>query len=198
MWPQVRQCCRWLDERQRKIEYTTEPLLLTEHPSMMNATTYFLTNSFSSISCSLSTNTAGLHTVRLRSHVPVFDRPGESTTWNFKTSPVLTGRSNDKERCDQAVVHAQWSAMDRNSVIALFLLYRRRKRRRNRLHWVHPIIQKREEFGAFTHYLVHYEMTQTSFLIIFECLYHLSTRFIAVWRTVFSVVTVKWGTAFNL
>jgi hypothetical protein len=38
--------------------------------------------------------------------------------------------------------------MDRNSVIALFLLYRR-KRRRNRLHWVHPIIQKREEFGAF-------------------------------------------------
>ena len=39
--------------------------------------------------------------------------------------------------------------MDRNSIIALFLLYRRRKRRRNRLHWVHPIIQKREEFGAF-------------------------------------------------
>ena len=39
--------------------------------------------------------------------------------------------------------------MDRNSVIALFLLYRRRKRRRNRLHWVHPIIQKREEFDSF-------------------------------------------------
>ena len=39
--------------------------------------------------------------------------------------------------------------MDRNSIIALYLLYRRRKRRRNRLHWVHPIIQKREEFGAF-------------------------------------------------
>jgi len=39
--------------------------------------------------------------------------------------------------------------MDRNSIIALFFLYRRRKRRRNRLHWVHPIIQKREEFGAF-------------------------------------------------
>jgi hypothetical protein len=39
--------------------------------------------------------------------------------------------------------------MDRNSVIALFLLYRRRKRRRNWLHGVHPIIQKREEFGAF-------------------------------------------------
>ena len=39
--------------------------------------------------------------------------------------------------------------MDRNSITALFLLYCRRKRRRNRLHWVHPIIQKREEFGAF-------------------------------------------------
>ena len=38
--------------------------------------------------------------------------------------------------------------MDRNSVIALYLLYRRRKRRRNRLHCVHPVIQKREEFGA--------------------------------------------------
>ena len=40
-------------------------------------------------------------------------------------------------------------AVDRNSIIALFLLYRRRKRRHNRLHWDHPIIQKREEFGAF-------------------------------------------------
>jgi hypothetical protein len=36
--------------------------------------------------------------------------------------------------------------MDRNSIIALFLY--RRKRRRNRLHWVHSIIQKREELGA--------------------------------------------------
>jgi len=39
--------------------------------------------------------------------------------------------------------------MDCNAIIALYLLYRRRKRRRNRLHWVHPIIQKREEFVAF-------------------------------------------------
>jgi hypothetical protein len=39
--------------------------------------------------------------------------------------------------------------MDRNSMIALFLLYRRRKRRRSRLHWVHSVIQKRKEFGAF-------------------------------------------------
>jgi len=50
--------------------------------------------------------------LRPRSHVPVFDRPvadrtGESTTCNFKTSPVLTGRSNDQERCDKAVVRAQ-------------------------------------------------------------------------------------------
>jgi len=37
--------------------------------------------------------------------------------------------------------------MDRNSIIALYLSYRHRKR--NRLHWVHPIIQKREELGAF-------------------------------------------------
>ena len=39
--------------------------------------------------------------------------------------------------------------MDRNSIIALFWLCRRRKCRRDRLHWVHPIIKKREEFGAF-------------------------------------------------
>ena len=40
--------------------------------------------------------------------------------------------------------------MDRNSVIALFLLYRRRERRRNRLHWVQPEFKKKEEeFGAF-------------------------------------------------
>jgi len=38
--------------------------------------------------------------------------------------------------------------MDRYSIIALFL-YRRRKRRRDRLLWVHPITKKREEFGAF-------------------------------------------------
>jgi hypothetical protein len=87
------------------------------------------------------------------SHVPGFDRPGanrtgESTTWDFKTSPVLTGRSDDEERCDQAVVHAQWSAMGRNSIIALFL-YRRRKRWRSRLYWFHTINKKKEEFGAF-------------------------------------------------
>jgi len=38
--------------------------------------------------------------VRPRSHAPVFarpgnNRPGESTTWSFKTSPVLIGRSNE-------------------------------------------------------------------------------------------------------
>ena len=50
--------------------------------------------------------------LRPRSYVPVFDRPGadrtgECTTWNFETSPVLTGRLNDEVRCDQAVVRAQ-------------------------------------------------------------------------------------------
>jgi len=45
--------------------------------------------------------------------------------------------------------------MDRNSIIALFLLYRRRKRRRNGLHWIQPIIIKnRDEFGAFAHYWI--------------------------------------------
>ena len=72
---------------------------------------------------------------------------GECTSWNFKTSLVLTGRSNDEVRCDQAVVHAQRPAMDRNSIIALFLY--RRKRTHDRLLWVQPVIQKREEFGAF-------------------------------------------------
>jgi hypothetical protein len=86
--------------------------------------------------------------IRPRSHVPVFTRPGESTTWSFKISPVLTGGSKEQERCDQAV-HGQWPAIDRNAIISLYLLYRRRKRRRDRLIWVHPIIKKREEFGAF-------------------------------------------------
>jgi len=39
--------------------------------------------------------------------------------------------------------------MDSNSIIDLFLLYRRRKRRRDRSHCVQPIIQKREKFGSF-------------------------------------------------
>ena len=51
------------------------------------------------------------YSLRPRSHVPVFARPDESTTWSFKTSPVLTGRSKEQERCDQAVLYAsdlQW------------------------------------------------------------------------------------------
>jgi hypothetical protein len=39
--------------------------------------------------------------------------------------------------------------MERHSIIALFLLHRHRKRRRIRLHWVHPLIKKWEELGAF-------------------------------------------------
>jgi len=94
------------------------------------------------------------YSLRPRSHFSVFirpvaDRTGESTTWNFITCPVLAVRSNDQGHCDQAVVHAQCSAMDHNSVTALFLLDRRRKRRRNRLHCVHPVIKKKEGFVAF-------------------------------------------------
>jgi hypothetical protein len=92
--------------------------------------------------------------LRPRSHLPVSDRPvaertGESTTWNFKTSPVLAGQLNYQERCDQAVVHAKWSAMDRNSISALFLLYRRRKRRRNGLHWVQKLNLKKGRIRRF-------------------------------------------------
>lgn len=40
--------------------------------------------------------------------------------------------------------------MNRQRVIALWILHRRRKRRRyHRKHWVHPINQMREEVGAF-------------------------------------------------
>jgi len=53
--------------------------------------------------------------------------------------------------------------MDRNSIIALFLLYLSCKRRRNSLHWVHPIVQKREEFGAFYTLLGELRVRQTSF-----------------------------------
>jgi hypothetical protein len=38
--------------------------------------------------------------------------------------------------------------MDRSSITGMFS-YRRRKPRSDRLLWVHPIIQKMEEFGAF-------------------------------------------------
>jgi hypothetical protein len=63
--------------------------------------------------------------------------------------------------------------MDRNSIIALFLLHRRRKRRRHRLRWVHLEIKKEWKNSVpFTHDLVNSEMMQTGFLIIFECLIH--------------------------
>jgi hypothetical protein len=38
--------------------------------------------------------------------------------------------------------------MESNSIIALFL-YRRRKRRRNRLNWVHAVLKERDEVCAF-------------------------------------------------
>lgn len=40
--------------------------------------------------------------------------------------------------------------MDREQIIALWFFYRRwRRRKRNRLHWVHPINQRREDVGLF-------------------------------------------------
>jgi len=88
--------------------------------------------------------------------------------------------------------------MDRNSIIALFLLYRRPKRRRDRLHWVHPIIQKREELDAL--YTVFDEQRDDAnkffdyFRISVSSLDELHRRL----KENLSVVTVKQGTAFNL
>ncbi|CAH1998914.1 unnamed protein product [Acanthoscelides obtectus] len=40
--------------------------------------------------------------------------------------------------------------MNRAKIVACWLIYRRRKRqKRNRLHWVHPINERREETGLF-------------------------------------------------
>lgn len=42
--------------------------------------------------------------------------------------------------------------MEKKQIIAMLFLYRRYKklkRNNNRLHWVHPIITKRKDFGAF-------------------------------------------------
>jgi len=137
-----------------------------------------------------------LHTFRFSTDRELNGR----ATAQFETLifPVLTGQSKDQDSCDQAVLPAEWPALDRNSIIALFLLYRHRKRRRNRLHWAHPVIQKREDSVPLINYLMEYEMTKRSFSIISECQFHLSTSCIADWRRVFSVVTVKLGTAFNL
>ena len=46
-------------------------------------------------------------------------------------------------------MHTQRAAVDRNSIIVVFLLYRCLKRRHNGLHLFNPIIKNREEFGAF-------------------------------------------------
>jgi len=73
--------------------------------------------------------------------------------------------------------------MDRNSIFALFLLYRRRKRRRNRLHWVHPEIPPppKKKIGAFdTLFGKLRDDVNRFFFIIFESLFRLSTRCIAV------------------
>jgi hypothetical protein len=71
-----------------------------------------------------------------------------------------------------------WTAICNGS--QLFLLYRRRKRRRDGLHWGHTIIQKSKNSVLFTRYLVKREMRQTGFVIIFKCWFY----FRQVWRFV--------------
>ena len=39
--------------------------------------------------------------------------------------------------------------MDRNFLISLMFFYKRLRRQRKRLHWVHPINTKRLQFGVF-------------------------------------------------
>ena len=123
--------------------------------------------------------------LRPRSHVPVFNRPradrtGESTTWNFKHLRFRpAGRTTNNAATKQSCMYSdlQWTVIqfllcDCCSVVVnvdvtgCFVFIQK--------------LKKKEDFGAFTHYLVNYEKTQTGFLIIFECLFHLSTRCIAV------------------
>jgi len=69
--------------------------------------------------------------------------------------------------------------LEREQVIALLLLYRRlKKRRAKRLHWVHPINQKRKECGDFcvvdSYFEVINNYTQYYFYIteyfLFDCI----------------------------
>jgi len=97
-------------------------------------------------------------TLRPRSHFPGFDRPAADRTGEVQLgiSSNISGSNRPverQERCNQAVVHARLSAMDRNSITALFLLYHR-KRRRNGLHWFHPIIKQRKNSVPCKHYLM--------------------------------------------
>ena len=130
-----------------------------------------------------------VHTFRFSTGRELTGR-GTAQLGTLTTSPVLIGRSNDPEICDQAVVNAQWPETDRNSIIALFFLYRRRKHRRNGLHWLHPVIQKIGKNSVpFTRYWINYETTKTSFLLFFSnVLFHLSMRCIPDWGTVFDIV----------
>jgi len=92
-----------------------DPLQITVHARLLGHSVLFVRPAgqnrrcFKDPSCALARPSENRSVwTRPRSHVPVFDRPGadrtgESTTWNFITSAVLTGRWKE-----QAVVHAQW------------------------------------------------------------------------------------------
>jgi hypothetical protein len=104
-------------------------------------------------------------TVKPRLHVPVFDRPGESTTGNFITSPVLSGRSNDQERCDQqSCMHSdlQWIVIQLllcsccTGVVNVDVT--------GGIGFIQKL-KKRKNSVPFTHCLVNFEMTQTGFFL---------------------------------
>jgi hypothetical protein len=78
------------------------------------------------------------------------------------TFPVQTGLSKDQERCDQTVVHAKRSAMDRNSIIALFCTVVLNVDLREGIGFIQQS-KKGKNSVPFTRYLLNYEMKQTSF-----------------------------------
>ena len=69
--------------------------------------------------------------------------------------------------------------MYREQAIALWLCYRRRKRQRRtrRIHWVHPINQRREEAGLFYTLLDDLRRDEKKFFLLFPHVMQL------IWRT---------------
>lgn len=64
---------------------------------------------------------------------------------------------------------AQGVASNRAKILALWLIYRRKKRqKRNRLHWVHPINRRREEAGLFRILFEDLRNDQTKFFNYFR------------------------------
>ena len=78
--------------------------------------------------------------------------------------------------------------MDRSRIIAMWLLYRRyRKYKRNRVYWVHPINEKRDESGLFytlfedlrkdgKKFFNYFRMSISTFDVLYERLKHTLQR----------------------